>query len=172
MLYMIMNPKCSPAASTPNPTLEPYTPFRQQGRHVVYGLGSTLGHCTPHADLSGETLGPFIMHMGGCQNYGPFVGTLNNRCRITIGTQEGTIILTTTHIYSCSDRRSVVKGCRCAVGIGDSGSLCCGQYILILSADPQRHVTQSRLQTKALQSAVSSYGLRAGVWSYPPPKLT
>ena len=152
-----MNPKCNPAASTPNPTLEPYTPFRQQGRHVVYGLGSTLGHCTPHADLSAETLGPFIMHMGGCQNY---------------GSHKGTIIFTTTHIYSCSDRRSVVKGCRCAVGIGDSGSLCCGQYILILSADPQRHVTQSRLQTKALQSAVSSCGLRAGVWSYPPPKLT
>ena len=36
--------------------------------------------------------------MGGCQNYGPFLGTLNNRCRIIIGTQKGTIILTTTHI--------------------------------------------------------------------------
>ena len=37
--------------------------------------------------------------MGGCQNYGPFLGTLNIRCRIIIGTQKGTIILTTTHIY-------------------------------------------------------------------------
>ena len=36
--------------------------------------------------------------MGGCQNYGPFLGTLNNRCRMRIGTQNGTIILTTTHI--------------------------------------------------------------------------
>ena len=27
----------------------------------------------------------------------PFLGTLNNRCRIIIGTQKGTIILTTTH---------------------------------------------------------------------------
>ena len=36
--------------------------------------------------------------MGGCQNRGPFLGTLNIRCRIIIGTQEGTIILTTTHI--------------------------------------------------------------------------
>ena len=35
--------------------------------------------------------------MGGCQNYGPFLGTLNTRCRI-IGIQEGTIFLTTTHI--------------------------------------------------------------------------
>ena len=36
--------------------------------------------------------------MGSCQNYGPFLGTLNKRCRIIIGTQKGTIILTTTHI--------------------------------------------------------------------------
>ena len=36
--------------------------------------------------------------MGGCQNYGPFLGTLNIRGRIIIGTQKGTIISTTTHI--------------------------------------------------------------------------
>ena len=36
--------------------------------------------------------------MGSCQYYGPFLGTLNNRCRIILGTQKGTIILTTTHI--------------------------------------------------------------------------
>ena len=35
--------------------------------------------------------------MGGCQNSCPFLGTLNIRCRIIIGTQKGTIILTTTH---------------------------------------------------------------------------
>ena len=40
----------------------------------------------------------FVRHMGGCQNSGPFLGTLNNRCRIIMGTQKGTIILTTTHI--------------------------------------------------------------------------
>ena len=34
--------------------------------------------------------------MDGCQNYGSFLGTLNIRCRIIIGTQKGTIILTTT----------------------------------------------------------------------------
>ena len=39
-------------------------------------------------------------HMGGCQNYGPFLGTLNNRCRIIIGTEKGTLILTTTHIFA------------------------------------------------------------------------
>ena len=36
--------------------------------------------------------------MGGCQNHGPLLGTLNNRCRIIIGTQKGTLILTTSHI--------------------------------------------------------------------------
>ena len=36
--------------------------------------------------------------MGGCQNYGPFLGTLNSRGRIIVGIQKGTIILTTYHI--------------------------------------------------------------------------
>ena len=38
------------------------------------------------------------MHMGCSQNYGPFLGTLNIRCHIIIGIQQGTIILTTTHV--------------------------------------------------------------------------
>ena len=38
------------------------------------------------------------VHMGGCQNYGAFLSTLNIRCRNILGTQKGTIILTTTHI--------------------------------------------------------------------------
>ena len=37
-------------------------------------------------------------YVGGCQNYGPVLGTPTIRCRIIIGTQEGTIILTTTHV--------------------------------------------------------------------------
>ena len=36
--------------------------------------------------------------MDGRQKYGPFLGTLKIRCRITIGNQTGTIILTTTHM--------------------------------------------------------------------------
>ena len=36
--------------------------------------------------------------MGDCQNYDPFWGTLNIRCRIIIGIQKGTIILTSTHM--------------------------------------------------------------------------
>ena len=36
--------------------------------------------------------------MGGCQNYGPLLGTLNIRCRNKTGTQKGTIVLTIYHI--------------------------------------------------------------------------
>ena len=45
-----------------------------------------------------DSLRPTIVHVGGCQNYGPFLGTLNNRCRSIIGTQKGALILTTTHV--------------------------------------------------------------------------
>ena len=39
-------------------------------------------------------------YVGGCQNYGPFLRALNIRCRTIIGTQKGTIILTTTHVLA------------------------------------------------------------------------
>ena len=45
-------------------------------------------------------------HMSGCQNYGPFLGTLNIRGRIIIGTQKGTIILTTSHMGTIQHRTS------------------------------------------------------------------
>ena len=46
-----------------------------------------------------KLLHPLLSYMGGCQNYGPLLGTLNTRGRIIIiGIQKGTIILTTTHI--------------------------------------------------------------------------
>ena len=38
-----------------------------------------------------------IGYMGGCQSYGPFLGTLTIRFRIIIGIQKGTLLLTTTH---------------------------------------------------------------------------
>ena len=50
-------------------------------------------------------------YMGGCQNYGPFLGTLNSRCRIIMGTQKGTIMLTTTHMTG-----SIVAPCLSALG--------------------------------------------------------
>ena len=39
-------------------------------------------------------------HMGSCQNYAPFWGTLNIRCRIIIRTQKETLILTTPHMLT------------------------------------------------------------------------
>ena len=45
-----------------------------------------------------------LCDMGGCQNYGPFLGTLNIRCRILLRTHKGTIILTTTHMALDSSR--------------------------------------------------------------------
>ena len=41
--------------------------------------------------------------LGGCQNYDPFLGTLNIRCRIIIGIQKGTIILTATNLEPPGD---------------------------------------------------------------------
>ena len=47
----------------------------------------------------------------------PFWGTLNNRCRIIIGTQKGTIILTTTHVHE----GFLLKGCYAAFrGLGST----------------------------------------------------
>ena len=39
------------------------------------------------------------VHVGGCQNYGSLLGSLDTRCRIILRTQKGTIILTTTHVH-------------------------------------------------------------------------
>ena len=43
--------------------------------------------------------------MGGCQKYGPFLGTLKIRCRKNIGIHKGTIILTTTHVAMTMESR-------------------------------------------------------------------
>ena len=40
--------------------------------------------------------------MGGCQNCGPFLGTLNIRCRIIIGIRKGAIVLTTAQTWGCT----------------------------------------------------------------------
>ena len=62
----------------------------------VLGLGFRLGTAhTLQQSIIGVILG---LYMGGCQNYGPFLGTLNIRGRIIIGTQKGPIILTSPHM--------------------------------------------------------------------------
>ena len=47
------------------------------------------------------------MEVGSCQNYGPFLGTPNIRCRTILGTQKGTIILTTTQVENCPNSSKV-----------------------------------------------------------------
>ena len=58
--------------------------IKRSGLVAYLGLGKEK--CSTHPDLS------------GCQNYGPFLGTLNIRGRIMIETQKGAIILTTNHL--------------------------------------------------------------------------
>ena len=53
----------------------------------------------PHHPSVAKTKKTKRIHRGGCQNYGPFWGTLNIRCRVIIRTPKGTRILTITHIY-------------------------------------------------------------------------
>ena len=61
--------------------------------------------------------------MGGCQNYGPFLGTANIRCRIILGIQNGTIInLTSTHMVWGLGFRGLGLGSRVRVlGFGYGG---------------------------------------------------
>ena len=88
---------------------------------IQHDTVSTAAQCTQSSERSGQqeaakTWGCFGVgvvgclanrkmlrahaQVGGCQNYGPFLGTLNNRCRIIIGTQKGTIILTITQVLN------------------------------------------------------------------------
>ena len=60
---------------------------------------SSPGGTPPAFDCERQELGLGAnYHMGGCQNYGPILGTLNIRCRIIMEIQKKTIILTTTHM--------------------------------------------------------------------------
>ena len=48
--------------------------------------------------------------MGGCQNYGPFLGPYYNTAPIIEGIQKGTLILTTTHMLIPKGPRSQIVG--------------------------------------------------------------
>ena len=70
----------------------------------------------------------WFCYMGGCQNYGPFLRTLNIKCRIIIGTKKGTIILTTTHMsFSLSSLNGFYRGIYRVIK-GNTGSLDCSPY--------------------------------------------
>ena len=74
--------------------------------------------------------------MGGCPCYGPFVGTLNTRCRIILRTQRETLILTTIHVGVGLDgvgrnHAAVVFPNECAVSDISTGvgSLSCSKQL-------------------------------------------
>ena len=69
--------------------------------------------------------------MGGRQNSGPFLGTLNIRCRTIIRTQKGTQILTTTlHVIRGSFVEPIIQRYR-SLGLrrlrASGTDLCMGQ---------------------------------------------
>ena len=77
-----------------------FFPLVTSKSRIVFSAGQWLFEA-PQKDIS--DVGSWLRHpgsvyMGGCQNRDPFLGTLNIRCRTILGTQEGTIILTTTYI--------------------------------------------------------------------------
>ena len=61
----------------------------------VFGLGLWGG-----VALLGLLCILLSLHVGGCQNYGPFLGTLNITCRSIIRTQKGTLIYLETLRFS------------------------------------------------------------------------
>ena len=61
-------------------------------------LGLYWGYMGDNGKENGNYYSILGSYLGGCQNYGPFLGTLNIRCRIIIGIKKGPIVLTTTHM--------------------------------------------------------------------------
>ena len=64
-----------------------------------------------------------LQHSSGCQNDGPFLGTLNIRCHIIIGLQKGLIILTTTHPINRMTSHASLQGYKCSKGLPSRTSL-------------------------------------------------
>ena len=82
------------------------------GRHRLLTAHPEKGHRRPVLPSDIFT----CIDLGGCQNYGPFLGTLNIRGRIIIGTQRGTIFRLPT-IFVQVVKGSVLLG---SVGMGVS----------------------------------------------------
>ena len=75
--------------------------------------------------------------MGGCQNYGPFLG-----CRTILGTQKGTLILTT--IYTGLGFRGLANrglGCFGVQGLWES--TCQSPAQVVVHGNPERPQSQT-----------------------------
>ena len=66
----------------------PYTMY-----YIPYTMYSTF-----YTIYHNSALGFLNSHMGGCQNYGSLLGSLNTRCRNILRNQNGTIVFTTTRM--------------------------------------------------------------------------
>ena len=73
-------------------------PFILRKNHIGLGSSCEKAHSTSIEEYTlNDTGNPY---MGGCQNYGPFLGPYCNTTPNIWGTQKGTIILTTTHMIN------------------------------------------------------------------------
>ena len=98
-----------------------YKPYMLEASSVLQAPPPKLCKLSPTERISVKQMGRTCnLKMGGCQNYGPFWGTLNIRCHTITRIQKGTITLTTSHIVKPHKERktavlhSIPKTtCRC-----------------------------------------------------------
>ena len=83
---------CGESCST-----QPFCPFHSACGRAVSLRASTIHQGDTHHKHDCSSC-KAMTGMGDCENYAPFLGSLNIRCRIIIGIQNGTIILTTIHM--------------------------------------------------------------------------
>ena len=110
------------------------------------------------------------VEVNACQNCGPFSGTLNIRCRIIIGIQKGTIILTTTQVasaslpglYSSTSRKKKCIGrCRSHVLEYFGQGLGLGSRILTtMTALHPKYMQKVRRPPRSLQDTVAHTDLK------------
>ena len=96
------------ATSTPYRTKQPGNGRGQILRKKVDEVSKVVQRHAPRLETIDDGLEFLWSDLGSCQNYGPFLGTLNIRCRIILGTQKGTIILTTTHLEAGAAMRQTM----------------------------------------------------------------
>ena len=116
---------------------------------------------------------PWFRPMGGCQKYVPFLGTLNIRCRIILGIQKATIMLTTTPTHMAP---SGLLGPRWAINrcsIGNNNKRVLKQKIKATLASrapcPQHQLVQQMAtatwsQLQNMRSAVSMQAACSSCW--------
>ena len=91
------------------PAYEDSRRLRGNTQHILAKTKTWWFEASGGVEVTCDCPETWLYYMGGCQNYGPFLGTLNIRCRIIIGTQKGTIILTTAHMGALKNSGSLCR---------------------------------------------------------------